>query len=101
MQRAANEPSFEWSRDLLVGAPRPDQEITAVGCPLPPAQQRDLGVDEASKVCGQQAQLPAADSVEGRARVTARSQRPLPTGSTKRFTQIRLGGAPHTAPARG
>ena len=69
-QRAANEPSFESSRDLLVGAPRPDQEIPVGGCPLPPAQQRDLGVDEASKVCDQQAELPAADSVQWRARPT-------------------------------
>ena len=51
VQRAADDPSFEWSRDLLVGAPRPDQEIPVGGCPLPPVQQRDLGVDEASKVC--------------------------------------------------
>jgi hypothetical protein len=50
-QRAANEPSFEWSRNLLEGAPGPDQEIHAGGCPLPPAQQRNLGVDKASKVC--------------------------------------------------
>jgi hypothetical protein len=70
VQRAADEPSFEWSRDLLVGAPRPDQEIPAGGCPLPAAQQRDLGVDEASKVCDLYAELPAADSVQGRARPT-------------------------------
>jgi hypothetical protein len=44
-----SEPSFERSRDLLVGAPRPDQEIPVGGCPLPRAQQRDLGVHEASK----------------------------------------------------
>ena len=50
VQRAADGPSFERSRDLLVGAPRPDQEIPVGGCPLPLAQQRDLGVDEASKV---------------------------------------------------
>ena len=66
-QRAANEPSFEWSRDLLVGAPRPDQEIPVRGRPLPLAQQRDLGVDEASKMCDQQAERPAADSVQCRA----------------------------------
>jgi hypothetical protein len=35
-RRAANEPSFEWSRDLLEGAPGPDQEIHVGGCPLPP-----------------------------------------------------------------
>jgi hypothetical protein len=69
-QRAGNEPSFEWSRDLLAGAPRPDQEIPVNGCPLPPAQQRDLGADEASKVCDHQAELPAADSVQSRARPT-------------------------------
>ena len=50
-KRVADDPSFEWSRVLLVGAPRPDQEILVGGCPLPPAQQRDLGVDEASEVC--------------------------------------------------
>lgn len=65
-----NEPSFEWSRDLLVGALRPDQEIPVGGCPLPRAQQRDLGVDEASKVCDRQAELPAADSVRRGARPT-------------------------------
>ena len=70
MQGGADEPSFEWSRDLLVGAPRPDKEILVGGCPLPPAQQRDLGVDEASKVCDPQAELPAADSVQWRARPT-------------------------------
>ena len=70
VQRAADEPSFEWSRDLLAGAPRPDQEIPVGGCPLPLAQQRDLGVDEASKVCDQYAVLPAADSVQRRARPT-------------------------------
>jgi hypothetical protein len=48
-RRAANEPSFEWSRDLLEFAPGPDQEFHAGGCPLPPAQQRDLEVDKASK----------------------------------------------------
>jgi hypothetical protein len=69
-QRAANEPSFEWSRDLLVGAPKPDQEIPFGGCPLPRAQQRDLGVDEASKVCDRQAELPAADGVRRGARPT-------------------------------
>jgi hypothetical protein len=69
-QRAANKPSFECSRDLLVGAPRPDQEIPVGGCPLPPAPQRDLGVDQASKICGQQAELPAADGVRWRARPT-------------------------------
>jgi hypothetical protein len=67
-KRVADEPSFEWSRDLLVGAPRPDQEIPVGGCPLPAAQQRDLGVDEASKVCDRQAVPPAADSVQRRAR---------------------------------
>ena len=36
VQRAADDPSFEWSRDLLVGAPRPVQEIPVDGCPLPP-----------------------------------------------------------------
>jgi hypothetical protein len=40
------------------------------GCPLPPAQQRDLGVDEASKVCDRQAALPSANSVQWRARPT-------------------------------
>ena len=70
VQRAADDPSFEWSRDLLVGAPRPDQEIPVGGCPLPLAQQRDLGVDEASKVCDQHAVLRAADSVQRRARPT-------------------------------
>src|SRR5205085_10717951 len=68
-QRAANEP-FERSRDLLVGAPRADQEIPVGGCPLPPATQRDLEVDEASKVCDQQAGLPAADGVQRRPRPT-------------------------------
>ncbi len=96
---------------------------------MPPAQQRDLGVGEASKVCNHQPERPSADSVEGRARpawidgyrtagkrpegrtrvigthrpsgATARSQTPLPTGSAKRFAEIRLGGASHTAPARG
>src|SRR5689334_6237770 len=49
------------------GCPRPDQEIPVRGCPCPPAQQRDLGVDEASKVREQQAKLSAAAtfSVEG------------------------------------
>jgi hypothetical protein len=38
------------------------------GCPLPAAQQRDLGVDEASKVCDRQAVMPAVDRVQRRAR---------------------------------
>jgi hypothetical protein len=125
----ADEPSFEWSRDLLVGAPGLDREIPVGGRPLPPAQQRDLGVDEASKVCDLEAQLRAADSVQGRARpswiegrrtagtrpagrtrvvgthrpsgATARRQTRLPTGGAKRFAEIRRGGASHTAPARG
>jgi hypothetical protein len=103
-QRAANEPSFEWSRDLLVGAPGPDREILVGGCPSPSARQRDLGVDEASKVCDQQAELPAADSVQSRARPTwidRGSQAPLPTGTAKRFAEIRLRGEWHTAPAVG
>jgi hypothetical protein len=69
-QRAANEPSFELARDLLVGAPRPDQEIPVRGCPLPTAQHRDLGVDEAGKVCDHQSELPAAETVQWRARPT-------------------------------
>ena len=44
--------------------PRPDQETPVGGCPLPPAEQRDLGVDEASRVGDRQAEPPAADSVQ-------------------------------------
>jgi hypothetical protein len=63
IQRVADEPSFEWSRDLLVaGAPSPGEEDHRGWLPLPPAQQRDLGVDEASKVSDQQVRLSAADS---------------------------------------
>ena len=36
------------------------------GCPSPPAEQRDLGVDEAGRVGDQQAEPPAADSVQWR-----------------------------------
>ena len=69
-KRVADDPSFECSRGLFVGAPRPDQEMAGGGCPLPPAQQRDLGVDEASKVYDQPAGLPAAEGVQWRARRT-------------------------------
>ena len=101
-QRAANEPSFEQSCDLLVGAPRPDQDIPINGCPRPAARQRDLGVDEASKVCDQQAELEAADSVQWRPRPTLIDCRPpLPTEYCKRFAEIRLCGAWHGAPAVG
>src|SRR5690349_22314933 len=101
-QRAANEPSFEQSCDLLVGAPRPDQDFPVNGCPMPPARQRDLGVDEARKVGDQQAELEAADSVQWRARPTLIDCRlPLPTGYCKRFFEIRLCGAWHGAPAVG
>jgi hypothetical protein len=101
-QRAANEPSFERSCDLLVGAPTPDQDIPVNGCPMPPARQRDLGVDEASKVGDQQAELEAADSVQWRARPALIDCRPpLPTGYCKRFAEIRLRGAWHRAPAVG
>ena len=71
MARALGRPTLERElAGLLMGAPRSDQEVPVGGCPLPPAQQRDLGVDEASKVCDQQAELPPADSVQWRARST-------------------------------
>lgn len=106
IQRAANEPSFEWSRDLVVGAPRPDQQIPMGGRPLPPAQRRDL-VDEASKLRDQQPELPAADSDpwqarpawidRGRSAVRARRHRPRTPQSA--CAEIRLCGAWHRAPA--
>ncbi len=75
------------------------------GCPLPSAQQRHLGVDEASKLCDQQAELPAADSVQWRARPTRTDRRPKRDATAhryrNRFAEIRLCGASHRAPAVG
>lgn len=36
MQRAADEPSLEPSRDLLAGCPQTHEQITVGGCPVPP-----------------------------------------------------------------
>jgi hypothetical protein len=52
IQRAANDPSFDCSRELLVSVPRPDQARGSL--PLASAMQRELGVAEASKVSDQQ-----------------------------------------------
>ena len=113
MQRAADESSFERSRDLLTGCPKTQEEITVDGCPLarrggrllPPVwpalcpwltRQRDLGVDEVGRVFDRVVKLPAAGSVRSR----ARSIRPRALRSASLKTGLDTGGIQTPAAGR-
>jgi len=38
-KRAADEPPFAWSHELLVEGPGPHEQLTSGGCPLPSMRQ--------------------------------------------------------------
>ena len=67
LRRAADEPSFARSCDLLAGRPQGPPGDRCGWLPLAPrlVQQRDLRAGEVNEVCRQQVMLAAAESVQG------------------------------------